>query len=97
MGGSSDDKSFPYFEGKFFRDGSNEIIETAIPKDFDANGNPIVMNVRERAEFDRKLKEYKDKDKIAYPNIMQACLLLNPVLHLSLLFSVIIVRKTVTR
>jgi hypothetical protein len=31
------------------------------------------MNARERAEFDRKLKEDKDKDKIAYPKIMQAC------------------------
>jgi hypothetical protein len=85
MGGGNDDKSFPYFEGTNFSGwlkqfkavlrefDCDEIIETPIPKDVDANGNPIVMNARERAEFDRKLKKYKDKDKIAYPKIMQAC------------------------
>jgi hypothetical protein len=89
MGGGNDDKSFPYFEGTIFSGwlkqfkavlrefDCDEMIETPIPKDVDANGNPIVMNARERAEFDRKLKEYKDKDEIAYPKIMQACRL-NP-------------------
>jgi hypothetical protein len=86
MGGGNDDKSFPYFEGTIFSGwlkqfmavlrefDCDEMIETPIPKDVDANGNPIVMNAREIAEFDRKLKQYKDKDKIAYPKIMQACL-----------------------
>jgi hypothetical protein len=85
MGGGNDDKSFPYFEETNFSGwlkpfkavlrefDCDEMIETPTSKDVDANGNPIVMNARERAEFDRKLKEYKDKDKIAYSKIMQAC------------------------
>jgi hypothetical protein len=67
---------FPYFEGTNFSGwlkqfkavlrefDCDEMIETPIPKDVDA---------RERAEFDRKRKQYKDKDNIAYPKILQAC------------------------
>ena len=51
----------------------DEIIEIPIPKDVDANGAPIVMNARERADYERLLREYKAKDKIAYPKIMKAC------------------------
>lgn len=83
------DKSFPYFEESNFTGwliqfkailrefDCDEIIETPIPKDVDANGAPIPMNARERAEFERKLKDYKDKDKFAYPRLMRACRL-NP-------------------
>jgi hypothetical protein len=31
------------------------------------------MNARERADYERQLREYKSKDKIAYPKIMKAC------------------------
>ncbi len=80
-----DDKDFPFFEERNFTGWltqfkavlrefeCDELIEEPIPKDVDANGNPIVMNARERQEFERKLKEYKDKDKYAYPRIMKAC------------------------
>jgi predicted nucleotide-binding protein len=55
----------------------DEIIEIPIPKDVDANGNPIPMNARERKDFNRELWAYKEKDKIAYAKIMKACRL-NP-------------------
>jgi hypothetical protein len=79
------DRGFPYFEENNFSGwliqfkamlrefDCDEIIETAIPKDIDANGVPIPMNARERADYERKLREYKEKDKIAYPKIMKAC------------------------
>jgi hypothetical protein len=35
------------------------------------------MNARERQDFDRELRAYKEKDKIAYARIMKACRL-NP-------------------
>jgi hypothetical protein len=38
-----------------------------MPTDKDVNGNP------NRAEFDRRVKEYKEKDNIAYPELMKAC------------------------
>jgi hypothetical protein len=83
------DKSFPYFEEHNFsgwliqfkamlrEHDCDEIIETPIPKDVDANGNPIPMNARERQDFNRELRAYKEKDKIAYARIMKACRL-NP-------------------
>jgi hypothetical protein len=80
------DKGFPYFEEKQFSGwliqfkamlrefDCDEIIETPIPKDVDANnGAPIVMNARECADYERQLREYKAKDKLAYPKIMKAC------------------------
>mgnify|MGYP001193209918 FL=1 len=79
------DRGFPYFEENNFSGwliqfkamlrefDCDEIIETPIPKDVDANGAPIVMNARERADYERQLREYKLKDKIAYPKIMKAC------------------------
>ena len=78
------DKSFPYFEEHNFsgwliqfkamlrEHDCDEIIDTPIPKDVDANGNPIPMNARERQDFTRELKAYKEKDKIAYARIMKA-------------------------
>jgi hypothetical protein len=60
MDGGNYDKSFP-FEGTNFSGwlkqfkavlrefDCDEMIETPIPKDVDANGNPIVMNARGRA------------------------------------------------
>jgi hypothetical protein len=62
MSGEHDDidKSFPYFEEHYFsgwliqfkamlrEHDCDEIIKTPIPKDVDANGNPILMNARER-------------------------------------------------
>jgi hypothetical protein len=83
------DKSFPYFEEHNFsgwliqfkamlrEHDCDEIIETPIPKDVDANGNPIPMNARERQDYNRELRAYKEKDKIAYARIMKACRL-NP-------------------
>jgi hypothetical protein len=84
------DKSFPYFEEHNFSgwliqfktmlrelDCDEVIIETPIPKDVDANGQPIYMNVRERQDFNRALWAYKELDKIAYARIMKACRL-NP-------------------
>jgi hypothetical protein len=50
----------------------DEIIETPIPKDVNANGNPIPMNVRERQDFNRALRDYKEKDKIAYARIIKS-------------------------
>jgi hypothetical protein len=44
----------------------DEIIETPIPKDVGENGYPIDMNVRERQDFNRALRAYKELDKIAY-------------------------------
>jgi hypothetical protein len=79
------DKGFPYFEENIFSGwliqfkamlrefDCDEIIETPIPKDVTANGISIVMNARERADYERKLREYKAKDKLAYPKIMKAC------------------------
>jgi hypothetical protein len=85
------DKSFPYFEEHNFSGwlipfkamlrelDCDEVIETPIPKDpdVDANGQPIDMNVRERQDFNRALRAYKELDKIAYARIMKACRL-NP-------------------
>jgi hypothetical protein len=71
------DKSFPYFEEHKFSGwliqfkamlqelDCDEVIETPISKDVDANGQPIDMNVRERQVFDRALRAYKELDKIA--------------------------------
>jgi hypothetical protein len=79
------DQSFPYFEEHNFscwliqfnamlrEHDCDEIIETPIPKDVDANnGNPIHMNARERQDLNRELRAYKEKDKIAYARIMKA-------------------------
>ena len=83
------DKSFPYFEEHNFTGwliqfkamlreyDCDEIIETPIPKDVDANGVPIPMNARERQDFNRELRSYKELDKTAYARIMKACRL-NP-------------------
>jgi hypothetical protein len=83
------DKSFPYFEEHNFSGrliqfkvmlrelDCDEVIETPIPKDVDAYGQPIDMNVRERQDFHRALRVYKELDKIAYARIMKACRL-NP-------------------
>jgi hypothetical protein len=43
----------------------------------DANGQPIPMNARERHDFNRELRAYKELDKTAYARIMKACRL-NP-------------------
>jgi hypothetical protein len=83
------DKSFPYFEEHHFSGGliqfkamlreldCDEVIETSIPKDVDAAGALIPMNARERQEFNRELRAYKEMDKVAYARIMKACRL-NP-------------------
>jgi hypothetical protein len=42
----------------------DEVIETPIPKDVDENGNPIDMNVRERQEFNRALRTYKELERL---------------------------------
>jgi hypothetical protein len=56
----------------------DEVIETPIPKDVDAAGAPIPMNARERQDFNRELRAYKELDKVAYyARIMKACRL-NP-------------------
>jgi formiminotetrahydrofolate cyclodeaminase len=55
----------------------DEIIETPIPNNVDANWNPIPMNAREQQDFNRELRAYQEKDKIAYERIMKACRL-NP-------------------
>jgi hypothetical protein len=55
----------------------DEVIETPIPKDVDAAENPIPMNARERQDFNRDLRAYKEMDKVAYARIMKACRL-NP-------------------
>jgi hypothetical protein len=54
----------------------DEIIETPIPKDV-ALRVPIPVNVRERQDFNRALRAYKELDKIAYARIMKVCRL-NP-------------------
>lgn len=83
------DKGFPYFEEANFSGwlvqfkahlrqfDADEVLDSPIPKDTDENGNPIPMNARERAEFNRELADYKAKDRIAYSHIMKACRL-NP-------------------
>ena len=79
------DSLFPTFEENNFngwltqfrahlrRYGAEEVLDTPMPSDKDANGNPIPMNARDRADFDRQVKEYKEKDNIAYPELMKAC------------------------
>ena len=79
------DSLFPTFEENNFngwltqfrahlrRYGAEEVLDTPMPSDKDANGNPIPMNARDRAEFDRQVKENKEKDNIAYPELMKAC------------------------
>lgn len=44
---------------------SDDVMAIPISKDIDVNGVPILMNARERADYGRDLKKYKDKDKIA--------------------------------
>jgi hypothetical protein len=82
-----DNKSFPYFEEHNFsgwliqfmamlreHDCCDEVIETPIPKDVvDAAGAPIPMNARERQDFNRELRAYKEMDKVAHARIMKAC------------------------
>ena len=60
------DKGFPYFEENNFSGwlvqfkahlrqfDADEVLEFPIPKDVDANGVPIAMNHRERADFTRE-------------------------------------------
>jgi hypothetical protein len=83
------DKSFLYFEEHNFSDwliqfkamlrelDCDEVTETPIPKDVDAAGAPISMNAKERQDFNRDLRAYKEMDKVAYARIMKACRL-NP-------------------
>ena len=85
MSASDNDSAFPFFEELNFagwliqfkahlrRFDADDVLDTPIPKDHDANGVPIVMNARDRQQFDRELAAYKAKDKIAYPEIMKAC------------------------
>jgi hypothetical protein len=85
MSSSDRDSAFPFFEELNFagwliqfkahlrRYDADDVLDTPIPKDHDANGVPIVMNARDRQQFDRDLAAYKEKDKIAYPEIMKAC------------------------
>lgn len=85
MSTSDRDTAFPFFEELNFagwliqfkahlrRYGAEHVLDTPIPSDKDANGVLIVMNARERADFERNLKEYKEKDNIAYPELMKAC------------------------
>jgi hypothetical protein len=85
MSASDNDSAFPFFEELNFagwliqfkahlrRFDADDVLDTPIPKDHDANGVPIVMNARDRQQFDRDLAAYKAKDKIAYPEIMKAC------------------------
>ena len=82
---SDHDSAFPFFEELNFtgwliqfkahlrRYDADDVLDTPIPTDRDANGVPIVMNARDRQQFDRDLAAYKAKDKIAYPEIMKAC------------------------
>jgi hypothetical protein len=70
------DKSFQYFEELNFSGwliqlkamlrelNSDDIIATPIPKNVDANGQPIPMNARERHDFNRELRAYKELDKM---------------------------------
>jgi hypothetical protein len=70
------DKNYPYFEEHNFSGwliqfkamlrelDCDEVIETPIPKDVDENGNPIDMNVRERQEFTRALRTYKNLTRL---------------------------------
>jgi hypothetical protein len=83
----------------------DDIIETPIPKDVDANGVQIVMNARQRADFDRDdLQAYKDKDKmhciipkliciitVSYKSYYQTCFSFCPTVVLT---SCIIIRRT---
>jgi hypothetical protein len=79
------DSLFPSFEEHNFnggltqfrahlrRYGAEEVLDNPMPTDKDANGNPIPMNARDRADFDRRVKEYKEKDNSAYPELIKAC------------------------
>jgi hypothetical protein len=65
------DSLFPSFEEHNFngwltqfrahlrRYGAEEVLDNPMPTDKD--GNLIPMNARDRAEFDRRVKEYKEK------------------------------------
>ena len=59
------------FRAHLRRYGAEEVLDNPMPTDKD--GNLIPMNARDRAEFDRRVKEYKEKDNIAYPELMKAC------------------------
>ena len=85
MSTSDRDTAFPFFEELNFagwliqfkahlrRYGAEHVLDTPIPSDKDANGVLIAMNARERADFERNLKEYKEKDNIDIPELMKAC------------------------
>ena len=86
MSASDNDSAFPFFEELNFagwliqfkahlrRFDADDVLDTPIPKDHDANGVPIVMNARDRQQFDRDLAAYKAKDKIAHPEIFEGLL-----------------------
>jgi hypothetical protein len=61
------------FRAHLRRYSAEEVLDNPMPTDKDVNGNPIPMNARDRADFDRRVKEYKEKDNIAYPELMKSC------------------------
>jgi hypothetical protein len=76
MSASDHASAFPFFEELNFaewliqfkahlrRYDADEVLDTPIPTDRDANGVPIVMNARDRQLFDRELAVNKAKDKL---------------------------------
>jgi hypothetical protein len=54
---------------------AHEVLDKPVPKPpADANGNPIPMNQAQRTAFQNELKDYMEKDDIAFSDLMKACI-----------------------
>ena len=85
MATSSSDSAFPFFEennylGWLFqvrahlrRFDVDSVLDEPIPTDVDEDGEPIDMTAAERRQFNADLAAYKEKDKIAFPDLVKAC------------------------
>jgi hypothetical protein len=82
---TSSDSAFPFFEennylGWLFqfrahlrRFDADSVLDYPMPTDVDENGDPLEMSNAERRQFNADLAAYKEKDQIAFPDIVKAC------------------------
>ena len=53
---------------------AHEVLDKPVPHPpVDEEGNPVPMNQAQRTNFQNELKEYMQKDDIAFSDLMKAC------------------------
>lgn len=85
MTSTSTDSAFPFFEennylGWLFqfrahlrRFDADSVLDKPPPTDVDEDGEPLEMTPAERRQFNADVAAYKEKDKIAFPDLVKAC------------------------